>query len=105
MNCKKCGKSILESCEGLCQECLGFVPNKKEKKIRFNVEIKCGADSLKDLTAALYEINRILQNESENYFKTNKGPYFSVSGCSSFGWIVELQYNPEMTHEKYFKES
>ena len=26
MNCKKCGKQILEACEGLCHKCLGFVP-------------------------------------------------------------------------------
>ena len=28
MYCKKCGKRILEAVEGMCQDCVGFVPEK-----------------------------------------------------------------------------
>ena len=111
MNCKKCGKSILSSCNGYCQACLKFVPLKQcknepfHKKRMFHIEISCGADSLKDLEFALDNIIQQINKCAMDYFSCNKKPYVSVSGGYSSGWNLELSHNPEMTHDKYFDTS
>lgn len=75
-----------------------------KKKRKYHIEIKLGADTFDDLLSALGEINRQINKDAKEYLSYKNTPYSSVCGCASFGWIVKLEHNPEMIHEKYFEE-
>jgi hypothetical protein len=62
--------------------------------------IHIGADSLEAFMSALREIHLQLSLYPPEATKPSR----SISGGPDAGWSVEIDFDPTMTHDKYFEE-
>lgn len=67
------------------------------------MNLELGADSFDELLQAIKNLHLelLIQKDKGSNFE---GPYNSVSGGPSSGYSLSIEFNSEMTHEKYFEE-
>lgn len=65
-----------------------------QPKRRLVLKLELGADSMQELHQALSGIAFDLSQESDR-------AYHSVSGSPSAGYVLDIEFNPEQTHESY----
>lgn len=68
------------------------MPDQPAPRRAYHAQISVGGDTLADLVDALREIAD--RFESENLLN-------AASGSPSWGYTVEFDYDPDMTHDRY----
>lgn len=68
---------------------------------RYTFTLKLGADSTRDIDSALNSIQYDLVVLTERR-ELNRN-YHAISGGPSAGWSIDIQFDPEMTHDRYFE--
>lgn len=69
---------------------------------RYQLTLKLGADSVDDLDGALnsvqFDVSVLIDKQYLNR------SYHSVSGGPTRDWTLDIEFDPEMTHERHFEE-
>lgn len=65
---------------------------------RYVLKVEIGADTREEINNALSQLFDLLMRQADS------DEYHSVSGGPSYGWIVNLNHNPETNHDKYIED-
>jgi hypothetical protein len=68
---------------------------------RYTFTLKLGADSVADIDSALNSIQYDLVALTDK--QPLESDYHAVSGSPTAGWTIDIQFDPDMTHERYFE--
>lgn len=73
-------------------------------KRRYAMNLDLQADSFDDLLNALKNLQLELLIAKDRGSTNFEAPYKAVSGGVHSGYSLEIYFDPEMTHEKYFEQ-
>ncbi len=69
---------------------------------RYTLTLKLGADTYAEIGVALGQIQFDLLTQVRDQEELEQD-YNSVTGSPSAGWSIDIKFDPEMTHERYFE--